>query len=55
MDFYLYNQALDFAWKLRREREWVDMNFPTCRIQLLERKCNFSRTEGVGATSEVQL
>lgn len=37
------------------EREWAETNFPTCRIQLLERKCNFSRTEGVGAASEVQL
>lgn len=55
MDFYQYSQALDSAWKLRTEREWADINFPACRIQLLERKCNFSRTEGVGATSEVQL
>lgn len=38
-----------------KNREWAEINFPTCRAQLLRRKCSFSRTEGVGAASIVQL
>lgn len=52
MDFHWYQWDLVLPENWDREREWAEMNFLTCRIQLLKRKCNFSRAEGVGAASE---